>query len=186
MTCNPKPNTLFRERAVFFDRDGVINKVVFRDGLPGSPRSLEEFVFNDGIHETVRKLKDYGFKIIVISNQPDLARGEITKGILDLMMQRMRREIPMDDVYICPHDDHHQCSCRKPKPGMLIQAANRWNIDLKRSFLIGDTWKDVEAGKAAGSKTILLDTPYNRDAQSDIRVKSLSEAADFIIKTSGL
>ena len=173
-------------RAVFLDRDGVINKVVFRNGLPASPRSLDEFVFNDGIRETVRRLKDGGFKIIVISNQPDWARGEIAKGVLDLMTQRMRWEIPMDDVYICFHDDHHQCSCRKPKPGMLIQASSKWNIDLKVSFLIGDTWKDMEAGKAVGCKTILLDTSYNQDVQSDFRVKSLSEAADLIIKTSNL
>src|SRR3972149_1981662 len=88
--------TLITHRAVFLDRDGVINKVVFRNGLPASPRSLDEFVFNDGIRETVRRLKDDGFKIIVISNQPDWARGEIAKGVLDLMTQRMRWEIPMD------------------------------------------------------------------------------------------
>lgn len=172
-----------KNRAVFLDRDGVINKVICRDGRPASPRSLEEFILNDGVRQTARKLKDYGFRIIVVSNQPDLARGEITQGVLDLMTQRMRWEIPIDDVYICPHDDAHQCSCRKPKPGMLIDAASRWEIDLSSSFMIGDTWKDMEAGKAAGCKTILLDAPYNKDTQSDFRVESLSEATD-LIKTS--
>jgi D-glycero-D-manno-heptose 1,7-bisphosphate phosphatase len=175
-----------KERAVFLDRDGVINKVIFRNGLPASPRSLEEFGLNDGIRQTARRLKDYGFRIIVVTNQPDLVRGEITKGILDLMTQRMRWEIPIDDVFICPHDDHHQCSCRKPKPGMLIHAASRWKIDLSSSFMIGDTWKDIEAGKAAGCKTILLDAAYNQEVECDFRVKSLLEAADLIIKTSNL
>ena len=181
MTCNPKPKTLFKERAVFLDRDGVINKVVFRDGRPTSPRTLEEFVFNDGIRQTTRELRDYGFRIIVVSNQPDVARGQITQGILDLMTQKMRWELPLDDVYICPHDDYHECSCRKPKPGMLIQAAEKWKIDLASSFLIGDTWKDIEAGKAAGCKTILLDALYNQDIQCDFRVNSLSEAVSVIL-----
>ena len=173
-----------KERAIFLDRDGVVNKVIFRNGLPTSPRSLEEFVISDGIRQTARKLKDYGFRIIVVSNQPDLARGEITKGVIDLMAKRMRWEIPIDDVYICPHDDHHQCPCRKPKPGMLIHAASRWKIELSSSFMIGDTWKDMEAGKAAGCKTIILDAPYNQGVQCDFRVKSLSEAVELIIKTS--
>jgi D-glycero-D-manno-heptose 1,7-bisphosphate phosphatase len=176
--------SLITRRAVFLDRDGVINKVIFRDGRPASPRSLEEFVLNDGIRQTIRELRDYGFRIIVVSNQPDLARGEITKGVLDLMTQKMRWELPLDDVYICPHDDHHGCSCRKPKPGMLIQAAEKWKIDLESSFLIGDTRKDIEAGKATGCKTILLDAPYNQNVQSDFRVKSLSESVDIILRNS--
>jgi D-glycero-D-manno-heptose 1,7-bisphosphate phosphatase len=176
--------SLITRRAVFLDRDGVINKVIFRDGHPASPGSLEEFVLNDGVRQTTRKLRDYGFRIIVVSNQPDLARGEITKGVLALMTQRMRWELPIDDVYICPHDDHHQCSCRKPKPGMLIQSAEKWDIDLPSSFMIGDTWKDMEAGKAAGCRTIILNAPYNQDVQCDFRVKSLSESVDIIIRNS--
>ncbi|OGW44937.1 MAG: hypothetical protein A2Y66_02105 [Nitrospirae bacterium RBG_13_41_22] len=172
-----------KERAVFLDRDGVINKVIFRDGHPASPRNLKEFVLNDGIRQAIRKLKDFGFRIIVVSNQPDVARGEITQGLLDLVTQRMRWEIPIDDVYICPHDDIHQCSCRKPKPGMLFKAAYQWEIDLSSSFLIGDTWKDIEAGKAAGCKTILLNAPYNQDVHCDFRVKLLAEAVDIIVTT---
>ena len=169
-----------KERAIFFDRDGVINKIIFREGLPASPRNLEDFVFNDGIHQATQQLRDYGFRIIVVSNQPDLARGEITKGVLDTMTQRIREEIPIDDVYICPHDDVHQCPCRKPKPGMLLQAAQKWNLDLPRSFILGDTRKDMEAGKAAACKTILLDAPYNRDAPCDFRASSLKEAIDIV------
>jgi D-glycero-D-manno-heptose 1,7-bisphosphate phosphatase len=181
MTCNPKPKTLFNERAVFLDRDGVINKVILCDGKPYSPRKYDEFVLNDGIREAVCKMKELGYKILVVSNQPDVARGEITQGILDLMTQKMRWELSVDEIYICPHDDPHGCSCRKPKPGMLIQAAEKWKIDLASSFLIGDTWKDIEAGKAAGCRTILLDAPYNQDVQCDFRVNSLSEAVSVIL-----
>ncbi len=167
--------------AVFFDRDGVINKVILRDGKPCSPRKLEEFVFNEGIRETVSKLKDNGYKIIVISNQPELARGYISQETLELMSQKITEEIPIDDVFICPHDDHHQCSCRKPKPGMLLEAAQEWKIDLNASFFIGDTWKDMEAGKAAGCKTILLDAIYNQEVHSDFRVRSLFEVVSIIL-----
>ncbi len=169
-----------KARAIFLDRDGVINKVVLRDGKPYSPRKLDEFVFNDGIREVVHKMKELGYKVFVASNQPDVARGEISQDTLDLMTQKMRFELPLDDVYICPHDDHHDCSCRKPKPGMLIQAAEKWRIDLRSSFLIGDTWKDIEAGKAAGCKAILLDAPYNQETGCDSRVQSLREAVALI------
>jgi len=170
------------ERAVFLDRDGVINEIVWREGRPESPRNLAEFVLNGGIQEIVQKLKDHGFRIIVVTNQPDLARGKISPDSLNLMIQRVRQEIPVDGYYVCPHDDYHQCSCRKPKPGMLIKAALEWNIDLSSSFMIGDTWKDMEAGKAAGCKTILLNTFYNGDTHCHFSVKSLKEAADLIIQ----
>jgi D-sedoheptulose 7-phosphate isomerase len=169
-----------KERAIFLDRDGVINKVIFSDGRPASPRKLEDFVFTDGIHQATRQLRENGFRIIVVSNQPDLARGKITEGLLDKMTQRIRKEIPIDDVYICPHDDVHQCACRKPKPGMLLQAAQKWNLDLTRSFIVGDTQKDMEAGKAAACKTILLDAPYNQDALCDFRAFSLRDALDIV------
>lgn len=171
---------LSKDRAVFLDRDGVVNKVILRDGKPYSPRKIEEFVFNDGVREAVYRLKEAGFKALVVSNQPDLARGEITQNTLDMMTEKLKSEIPIDDIYICPHDDHHQCSCRKPKPGMLIKAAKEWNIALAASFLIGDTWKDIEAGKAAGCKAILLDAPYNQETGCDYRVQSLGEAVALI------
>ena len=165
------------------DRDGVINKVIVRDGKPFSPRKLEEFILNDGIGEVVDKLRGLGFIVIVITNQPDLARGEITQDLLDRMMERLRSLATVDDVYICPHDDHHQCSCRKPKPGMLLEAAEKWGIDLRASFIIGDTWKDMEAGKRAGCQTILLDAVYNQDVAPNFRVSSLAEAVSVITRS---
>ncbi len=168
-------------KAVFFDRDGVINNVILLGDKPHSPRTPEAFVLKDGIQDLVHRLKEAGYRVFVVSNQPDLARGEIKQKVLDQMTKRMRSEIPFDDVYICPHDDTHQCSCRKPKPGMILDASRKWDIDLKASFMIGDTWRDMEAGKAAGCKTILLDAVYNRDIHSDFRVTSLSEVAAIIL-----
>jgi D-glycero-D-manno-heptose 1,7-bisphosphate phosphatase len=167
--------------AVFFDRDGVINKVILRDDKPFSPRKPEEFIFNNGIQDIVSRLKANGYKAIVISNQPDLARGHITQETLDLMTERVKQEIPFDDVFICPHDDGDQCACRKPKPGMILEAAKKWKIDLRASYVIGDTWKDMEAGKTAGCTTILLDAVYNQNVPSDFRLKSLTEAAAVIL-----
>lgn len=168
--------------AIFLDRDGVINKVILRDGKPYSPRKLDEFVFTDGIREAVYKMKEFGYKVFVVSNQPDVARGEISQDVLNLMTGKMRFDLPLDDIFICPHDDYHDCLCRKPKPGMLIEAAEKWEIDLGSSFLIGDTWKDIAAGKAAGCKAILLDAPYNQGTDCDYRVRSLREAVESFIK----
>jgi D-glycero-D-manno-heptose 1,7-bisphosphate phosphatase len=171
-----------RGRAVFLDRDGVVNKVILRGGKPFSPRNLGEFVFTDGIQETVSILKRNGYKTILVSNQPDIARGHITQDVLDKMMQRVSEEILLDDIFVCPHEDDHHCACRKPKPGMILEAAKKWKIDLRASYVIGDTWKDMEAGKTAGCKTILLDAVYNRDVRSDFRVTSLIEAVDIILE----
>lgn len=171
-----------KEKAIFLDRDGVINKVIFRDGKPCSPRILEEFVFNGGIKEAIHKMKELGYRVFVVSNQPDIARGMISQEFLDRMNQEIWQEVPVDDIFICPHDDHHDCSCRKPKPGLLLEAAKKWKIDLLSSFMIGDTWKDMEAGKRAGCRTILLETPYNQDTGCDYRVKSLREAIEDIIE----
>jgi D-glycero-D-manno-heptose 1,7-bisphosphate phosphatase len=179
---NQEPKASGRGRAVFFDRDGVVNKIILRDGKPFSPRTLEEFIFAEGIQKTVSVLKRNGYKAILVSNQPDIARGHVTQDVLDQMTRRLSQEILFDDVFICPHDDDDHCACRKPKPGMILEAAAKWKIDLRGSYLIGDTWKDMEAGKTGGCKTILLDAVYNQDVRSDFRVKSLTEVVGIILK----
>ena len=171
-----------RCRAVFFDRDGVVNRVLLKDGQPFSPRKPEEFTFTERILEAVTLLKRNGYKVILISNQPELARGLITQDALDEMMRRVKQEIGFDDIFLCLHDDHHHCACRKPRPGMILDAAEKWKIDLGSSYVIGDTWRDMEAGRAAGCKTILVDAVYNRDARSDVRVESLFEAVGIILR----
>jgi len=167
-------------RAVFLDRDGVINKVLLNDGKPFSPRRIEDFELLPWVEYALNSFKNMGFLNIVITNQPDIARGFARIEELNKIHEMIREKLPIDDILTCPHDDADNCQCRKPKPGMLFEAAKRWSINLKASFLIGDTWKDIEAGKLAGCKTILIDMPYNKYVLADFRVESLSSVVKII------
>jgi D-glycero-D-manno-heptose 1,7-bisphosphate phosphatase len=149
----PKP-------AVFLDRDGVLNRVLIRDGMPFGPMTLAEFVLVDNAAADVRRLKDAGYAVIVATNQPELARGRLKHAELDAMHAKLRAEVPVDAIYVCPHDDAARCACRKPQPGLLLSAAREHEIDLPRSFMVGDRWRDVEAGKAAGCRTVLVEMGY--------------------------
>jgi len=171
-------------KAIFLDRDGVINKVLLNNGKPFSPRKFEEFELLPEVEKVLNSFKDIGFINIVITNQPDIARGLMRMKELDKMHLLIRKRLPVEDILVCPHDDIHDCNCRKPKPGMIIEAAERRSINLKKSFLIGDTWKDIEAGKAAGCKTILIDMPYNKDVQVDFRVDGLPSVVKLITDIS--
>jgi len=168
-------------RAVFLDRDGVINEVVFRDGRPASPRTLGEFRLCDGIAECLTRLSVAGLRLFVISNQPDLARGLLPPSVLEEITTRILASLPVEGVLVCPHDDTDNCVCRKPKPGMLLQLASGQGINLACSFLIGDSWKDIEAGWSAGCRSILLRRAYNPGVGADYCVESVWEAADIIL-----
>lgn len=169
--------------AVFLDRDGVVNKVLIRDGKVYSPRALEEFNWEIGVQEAIRRLKEMRFMVIVVTNQPDIARGKISQNILDAMTEKIYSTLSVDAVLVCPHDDRDECTCRKPKAGMILEAIKKWDIDCQSSFVIGDSWKDMVAGQAAGCTTILLDRFYNQETECDHKVGSLEEAANLIIKT---
>lgn len=168
-------------RAVFLDRDGVINEVVFRNGKPCSPRTVEEFRLCEGITEALHRLASAGLHLFVVSNQPDVARGFLSSLVLREMNDRILAFLPVERVLACPHDDADDCPCRKPKPGMLYELASSEAIDLPRSFLIGDSWKDVQAGERAGCKTILLRRPYNTGVGAHIVIESLLQAVDLIL-----
>lgn len=146
--------------AVFLDRDGVLNHVLIRDGMPFGPMTLGEFSLVDGAAADVRRLKDAGFAVIVATNQPELARGRLQPAALDAMHAKLRAEVPVDAIFVCPHDDADRCACRKPQPGLLLSAAREHGIDLARSFMVGDRWRDVEAGRAAGCRTVLVEMGY--------------------------
>lgn len=173
-------------RAVFLDRDGVINEVVFREGRPASPRSLEEFHLVEGAAAALKRLQAAGYRLFVVSNQPDVARGLLNPTVLEEMGKRVRAALPVERVLTCIHDDHAGCLCRKPRPGMLHDVASHEGIALSRSFLIGDSWKDVEAGRAAGCTSILLQRPYNRDIQAHHVVGSLDQAVELIVEGAGM
>jgi len=167
-------------RAVFFDRDGIINKVIYREKKPCSPRKIIEFKLMPEIAKILNELRKYEFKIIIFTNQPDISRGLMKIEDLEKMHKIIKEVLHPDSILYCPHDDKDNCGCRKPKPGMIMKAANELNINLDKSFVIGDTWKDIEAGRSAGCITILLNAAYNRGVNSDYRVKSLDEAVEIV------
>ncbi len=171
--------------AVFLDRDGVLNEVVRRGGRPESPRSLTELRICDDAPAAVARLQRSGFPIFVVSNQPDVARGRLGTGVLEALTAAIGAAVPVDAWRYCVHDDADACACRKPKPGMLLALAEEWGVDLERSYLVADSWKDMQAGSAAGCRTILLRRDYNVDATGGDEVRNLTEAADLILERSG-
>jgi len=170
-------------RAVFLDRDGVINRVVLRNGRPYPPSSVDELEFLPGVSEAIDALHQAGFRIIVVTNQPDVATGVQRREAVEAIHERIRCEFPIDDIKVCYHVDSDGCTCRKPKPGMLLGAAAKWSLDLGQSFMVGDRWRDIEAGRAARCRTILVRSNYaERQAEKpDAVVDSLLEASALIL-----
>ena len=179
------PNAL--KRAVFLDRDGVINEAEVRDGKPYPPASAATLRIPTGTAAALDRLKHRGYLLLVVTNQPDVARGKQTRDTIEEMNRRLRTELPLDDVLTCYHDDGDDCECRKPRPGLIKRGAQLHGIDLSQSFVIGDRWRDIDAGANAGCKTILIDSGYKERAPEsapDGRVASLSDAVDWILKSS--
>lgn len=173
-----------KKKGVFLDRDGVINEIVFHGSeKPSSPWKFPEFRFIPGIKKPLEELSSMGFNLFVVSNQPDESRGYIEAGTTEKINKTIYEHLPIHEIMTCPHDDMHNCICRKPKPGMLTELSKKWDVDLAGSFLIGDNWKDIDAGKAAGCITILINKPYNQSVRADYRTDSLDDAVRSIIKT---
>jgi len=170
-------------RAVFLDRDGVLNANIVRDGRPYAPRTLADFQLFPGTEDALSQLKAAGFLLIVATNQPDVPSGITPRATVDAMHAELRRRLPLDDINICFHTDADNCACRKPKPGLLLQAAEEYDIDLASSYMIGDRWRDIEAGQSAGCFTILVDHGLRQDKPTypDRTVSSLGEAAAIIL-----
>jgi D-glycero-D-manno-heptose 1,7-bisphosphate phosphatase len=171
-------------RAVFLDRDGVINKAVVRCAKPYPPASVAEISILPGVHDALLKLRGRGFLLYVVTNQPDVSRGTQTRASVERMNALLRSLLPLDGFYVCYHDSRDACSCRKPAPGLVLSAAREHRIDLHESYLVGDRWSDVEAGHRAGCRTAWIDCGYAEPAPRvlpDVRVASLSEAATWIL-----
>ena len=171
-------------RAVFLDRDGVINRAIVRDGKPYPPADLSQLEVLPGVAEALGRLRAAGCRLIVVTNQPDVARGTQTREAVEaLHAELLARGLPIDDFRVCYHDDTDDCDCRKPKPGLLLRAAREEGLDLSSSFLVGDRWRDVEAGRRAGCTTVFVDYRYAEPERSQphVRVRSLAEAADWIL-----
>ncbi len=169
--------------AVFLDRDGVLNRPVIREGVAASPRRWEDFHLLPGVVEAVTTLKRAGLLAVVVTNQPDIARGLLDVAVLERMHAKLREAVAIDAIYVCCHDDIARCDCRKPKPGLLFHAAEQWKINLNSSFLIGDSWKDILAGQSAACITLLVRSegqPYSGPSP-DFVVSSLVEAVGMVL-----
>jgi D-glycero-D-manno-heptose 1,7-bisphosphate phosphatase len=171
-------------KAVFLDRDGVLNRVIVRDGKPYPPASLAELEILPDVPEALASLKARGFLLLVVTNQPDVARGSQQRAVVESMHRALQAALPIDEFFVCYHDDPDVCPCRKPKPGLLLQAASRYGLELTASYLIGDRWRDIEAGQAAGCATAWIDRNYAERSPSQpptVRVTSCGEAARWIL-----
>lgn len=176
--------TLKTRRAVFLDRDGVLNRAILVKGRPHPPSTLAELEVLPGVVEACAELRNAGFLLIVVTNQPDVARGTQRRDVVESINEALRIKVPIDDIRVCYHDDQDQCACRKPLPGLLIQAAKDWQIDLSASFMVGDRWKDIESGRNAGCKTVLIDCGYREPllSEPDYRVHSFAEVPGWILR----
>jgi len=170
-------------RAVFLDRDGVINRAIVRDGKPYPPASAALVEVLPGVAGALQRLKAAGYLLIVVTNQPDVARGVRSRAEVEAIHARLASMLPIDEFRACYHDDQDGCACRKPKPGMIIDAARAHRLDVGASVMVGDRWRDIEAGRLAGCATVFIDCGYAEPAPDspDVVVTSLEEAADWIL-----
>jgi len=167
--------------AIFLDRDGVLNEAIVRDGKPYPPASLDELVIAPGAPAALKRLKAARYRLVVVTNQPDVATGAQRRDIVEAINAHLVKMLPLDEVRVCYHDDAAACGCRKPAPGLLLQTPDH---DLPRSVMIGDRWRDVEAGARAGCRTVFLDGGYDDRRPSvapDATVRSLEEAASWVL-----
>jgi D-glycero-D-manno-heptose 1,7-bisphosphate phosphatase len=169
--------------AVFFDRDGVLNESVVVRGRPYPPASAAGLTVDDSTVAACAQLRAASLALVVVSNQPDIARRTQSRATVDAINVALQKRLPLDAILICPHDDADDCACRKPKPGMLLQAARELRIDLSRSVMVGDRWRDVEAGRRAGCATVFLDRGYDepRPEKADLVVSELQFAVPWIL-----
>ena len=183
MNAETSPGPAAGRRAVFLDRDGVLNRATVVDGVPHPPASVAELELLPGVEDACRKLHDAGLMLIVVTNQPDVARGTKTIDEVEELNRELAARLPLDEIRVCPHDDPDECGCRKPAPGMLLDAAREHEIELAKSVMVGDRWRDIEAGKRAGCKTVFVSAGYSErppDAP-DLTVRDLGEAVPWIL-----
>jgi D-glycero-D-manno-heptose 1,7-bisphosphate phosphatase len=171
-------------RAVFLDRDGVLNRAVVRDGKPYPPERLADVEILPGAISILQQLADSGYVLIGITNQPDVARGTQTRKVVESINSMIQSCLPVREIFVCYHDNTDDCDCRKPRPGLILQAAQKYKIDLSLSWMVGDRWKDIAAGRAAGLKTIFIDYQYTeiyKCEPADYSVRDTSFIADIIL-----
>jgi D-glycero-D-manno-heptose 1,7-bisphosphate phosphatase len=171
------------QKTIFLDRDGVINQPQIINGKSYAPKTFKDFKLLSRVEEALFDLKKAGFWLFVVTNQPDVGKGIHQQSDIEAMHNFLLTHLPIDDIFTCYHTDEDQCLCRKPLPGLLMQAQKIYPVDFQNSFMIGDRWKDIDAGRAVGCKTLFIDYGYNekQPCNMDYKVKSLLEAKNIIL-----
>jgi len=171
-------------KAVFLDRDGVINRAFVRNTVPTPPRTLDEVEILSGVKESILLLKQHNFEVVIVTNQPDAARGLVTRDSVTQINELLKVKLGVNHFYTCFHNDSDKCNCRKPEPGLILEAAQDLAIDVSRSFLVGDRWRDILAGQRAGCECFFIDYNYVEKSPSlpYTRVSSLNEATQMILE----
>jgi D-glycero-D-manno-heptose 1,7-bisphosphate phosphatase len=169
-------------RAVFLDRDGVIKQAQVRNGHPFSPADMTEFFWVEPIKEVTLELKSLGYFLFCVTNQPDVGRGLQSREIVESFHATILAELPIEKVFACYHNDRDKCSCRKPRPGMIVEAQKEYDLNLAASWLIGDRWKDIDAGAAAGCNTVFLEYGYDEKLKTepDYTISQLAQLVPLI------
>jgi D-glycero-D-manno-heptose 1,7-bisphosphate phosphatase len=171
--------------AVFLDRDGIINRAIVRNGKPYPPSRMEDFQILPGSIASLPRLADFGYILVAVTNQPDVTRGMQSRETVESFNALIQSKLPIREIFVCYHDNADDCDCRKPKPGLILQAAEKYELDLSSSWMVGDRWKDIAAGQAAGLKTIFVDYHYTetyKGAPADFTVEGVACLADVILK----
>jgi len=171
--------------AVFLDRDGIINRAMVRDGKPYPPARLDELEILPGSVTSLSRLADFGYVLIGVTNQPDVARGTQSREMVESFNALIQSRLPVREIFVCYHDNVDHCNCRKPKPGLILQATDKYGLDLSSSWMVGDRWKDIAAGQAVGLKTIFVDYHYAEAYEgtpADFMVDDTVYLADIILK----
>ncbi len=170
------------KKAAFLDADGVLNKAIIKDGKPLAPTTLAELEIPADVKPCLMQLKAQDYLLICVTNKPDIERGLMTQETVDAIFNKLRHDLPLDDIFICYKENS---PCYKPNPGLLLDAAKKYDIDLAKSYMIGDRWRDVGAGQNAGCRTIWIDRGYSEQKPSppaDFRARSLREAVEWVVR----
>ncbi len=157
---------------IFLDRDGIVNDVILRKGEVSSPRSIDEFIFRKDFLSFAKKI-DKNYKFFLVTNQPDIKRNLLNENLLNEMHMKLINILDFEEIFVCMHDDDDNCKCRKPKPGMILDAISKHNLNHEECIMIGDSIKDLKAASAAGIDAFLLDTNYNENIDYSFKIKSL-------------
>ncbi|MBI3417858.1 MAG: HAD-IIIA family hydrolase [Verrucomicrobia bacterium] len=161
--------------AVFIERDGLLNRLLVERRQPRSPLSLEEFQINQAVVEPLQAIQAAGFMLIATTNQPGLSRGTLRRHELDHMHALLQRTFNLDGILLCPHDENDACPCRKPKPGLLLEAAFKWHLDLEHCFVVSEMWQDAQAAHVAGCTSLLIRSPWNGSGHHDFVLEELAD-----------